>query len=264
MKRLTIITPTLNCASTMQAALDSIRPLLDEGAEHIVVDSGSTDGTVELAKAAGARILSHPRGNMYEAINAGVRASDRPWLTYLNGDDVVYADALRDMLGGFSESGDILYGNIDLIDQYNRFLFYWRSASPARVRCMLQIYCAVFQQGTLFRREVFDRLDGFDTQYRFSADYDFFFRASVKGFRFHKYTKKTVGGFRLLPAQLSQSRKGEMAPEGLRNRRQYWSQRSVLVHWLTRVYSFVYRNLINMDSRLMRRYRGLGLDNRQY
>lgn len=264
MNRLSIITPTLNCGATLQSTLCSIWPLLQVGAEHIVVDSGSTDGTVELARSAGSRILSCPRGNMYAAINVGVRASDRPWLTYLNGDDVVYADALREMLDRFADAGDILYGNIDLIDQYNRFLFYWRSAGPARMRCMLQIYCAVFQQGTLFRREVFDRLNGFDTQYRFSADYDFFFRASVAGFSFCKYTNRTVGAFRLLPTQLSQSRKPEMAPEGIRNRRQYWSQRSPLVHRLTRCYAFLYRNAINVDSRLMRRYRGLGLDNREY
>ncbi len=264
MKHLSIITPALNCGATLETTLSSIRPLVQAGAEHIVVDSGSTDGTVELARAAGCRILSHPKGNMYAAINSGMRASDRPWLTYLNGDDVIYADAVREMLNRFGDSGDILYGNIDLIDQHSRFLFYWRSASPARMRCMLQIYCAVFQQGTLFRREVFARLNGFDTQYRFSADYDFFFRASVQGFRFRKYTAKTVGGFRLLPSQLSQSRKPEMAPEGIRNRRHYWSTRSVLIHWLTCSYAFVYRNVINVDSRLMRRYRGLGLDNRKY
>jgi len=49
MKKLTIITPTLNCAATFEATLLSIRPLVQAGAEHIVVDSGSTDGTVVLA-----------------------------------------------------------------------------------------------------------------------------------------------------------------------------------------------------------------------
>ena len=264
MKNLSIITPAWNSAATLPSTIASIHPLLDAGAEYILVDSGSTDGTVEIAEAAGAKVLFCPPGNMYAAINVGLGAASGEWLTYINSDDLLYSDAVKEMLEHATSDMDVCYGNLDYVDEVNRFLFYWRSAGPRSLLWNMSCYCGIFQQGALFHRRVLDRLKGFDTDYRFCADYDFFFRAVQEGFRFEKYTKKSVGAFRLLASQLSQSRKGEMCTEGPRIRSKYWLNRSPLYRKFAQLYSFVYRNEINLDSRLVRRLHARGLDQREY
>ena len=71
MLSLSIITPTLNSANTLPATLESISSLVKAGAEHIVVDSGSTDDTLQIAKCFGSKVLHCAPGNMYSAINEG-------------------------------------------------------------------------------------------------------------------------------------------------------------------------------------------------
>lgn len=260
---LSIITPTLNCAATLPATLASIRPLLDAGlAEHLVVDSGSTDGTVELAAASGATMLTWPRGNMYAAINEGMRHAKGEWLTYINGDDLLYSDAVVEILEQVADETDIVYGNIDYIDEVGRFLFPWRSASVKWIRPFMAYYNPFPQQGTLFRRSVYETNDGFDTAFRYSADYDFWVRAFDAGSSVQKYSKMSLAGFRLLAEQLSQSKKSEMAPEGISVRARLRARHSRVRNASMHRWAQVYRICSNLDSRLMRTLRGRGLDQR--
>lgn len=262
--KLSIVTPTLNCGDFLEQTAFSIRPLMREGAEWIVVDSGSTDSTVDIAQLSGAQVHFFPKGNMYAAINEGLLHAEGEWLTYINGDDWIYADAALEMLETMADTADVLYGNLDYIDPYNRFLFYWRSSGHSSLRINMSCYCGILQQGVLFRREVAAKLNGFDTQYRFCGDYDFFLRAVQEGFRFCKYTRKSIGAFRLIPSQLSQSQKGDMAPEGERIRARLWENQPKARRLLFRCYSFLYRNTVNIDSRIIRHFKGMKLDNRGY
>ena len=261
-KQLSIITPTWNSAATLPATLASIRPLFEAGAEHIVVDSGSEDGTQELAETAGSRVLYCPPGSMYAAINEGLKAAKGEWLTYINSDDILYADAVAEMLNRVLPDSDFIYGNIDYIDEVNRFLFYWRCPASRFLKLATSCYGGLFQQGTLFRRTVLESLEGFDENYKYCADTDFFLRALDGGFRFQKYTSKSVGAFRLLPTQFSQTRGKEMAAEGRLIRDRYWKGKSVLGRTVSRGCAFGLRNFYNVDSRIVRSLKSRGLDKR--
>jgi GT2 family glycosyltransferase len=70
------------------------------------------------------------------------------------------------------------------------------------------------QAGTVFRREVFEKLGGFDERYKLAADYDFFSRAVLAGFRFEACLGKSVAAFRVHSAQASRNRLAEMLAEG--------------------------------------------------
>ena len=77
---LTVVIPALNAATTLRATLDTL------GRQStVVVDGGSTDETVAIARAAGARTLSAPRGRGGQ-LAAGVAATDTPWLLLLHAD----------------------------------------------------------------------------------------------------------------------------------------------------------------------------------
>lgn len=261
--QLSVITPTLNCAATLPATLLAVRQLRDlVSVEHLVVDSDSSDATVSLAESSGAVTLRHPRGNMYAAINAGVRAARGSWVTYLNGDDVLYADAIKAALRSHSADAEVIYGDIDYIDEAGRFLFSWRAPQASWLGFLKHYYNPFPQQGTLFRRELFDRLGGFDANFRYSADYDFWCRAGEMGAHFHKHVGPSHAGFRLLPTQLSQSRRHEMAPEGKAIRTRLSQRRSKVLHVAGQPLASLYRWSTNIDSYWLRRSRGRQLDRR--
>ena len=77
-------------------------------------------------------------------------------------------------------------------------------------------YSPLLQQGTLFRRAVFDRLDGFDDSYRFVGDADFWWRAAEAGFAFQRSRHPPVAAFRIHPRQLSAAHTLEMSAEHAR------------------------------------------------
>src|SRR5215469_16640666 len=88
-----VVVPTLNSAATLHWTLCSLRTQRDVSIEIIVADSGSTDETPDICKFWGVQTIYVPPGNMYRAINAGLRQFDTEWVTYLNSDDVVYPNS---------------------------------------------------------------------------------------------------------------------------------------------------------------------------
>ena len=82
--RLDAVIPTLNAAATLSATLAA----LPQGATVIVSDGGSTDTTLDIARAAGCRIVSGPRGRGRQ-LAAGAEAATRPWRLFLHADTIV-------------------------------------------------------------------------------------------------------------------------------------------------------------------------------
>jgi glycosyltransferase involved in cell wall biosynthesis len=242
--KLSIITPTLNCASTLEATMCSIAPLLQGGGEHILVDSGSTDDTVAIARAGGSRVLYYPAGNMYAAINAGMVCAKGEWLTYVNGDDVLYASAVSEALASVPKYNDFVYGNINLLNYAGEVIRCRYSPRPAALKILMSAYSAIPQQGTLFRRAVYERMGGFDAGFKFSADYDYWSRALFDGFSFHHYRGHPLAGFRMSPRQLSRIHARQMAVEGwricYRNRAHFSAPKRVFIPLL----GFLARRLV--------------------
>lgn len=211
-RALGVVIPTLNCAATLTETLLSVArvPAI---ARVIVADSGSTDGTLEIAEAAGVEVIKHAPQGMYAAINMAIHQLDTPWVSYINGDDILRSNGITSLLQHAS-SADILYGPVDFVTADGSFIHCWHSASP---RSLLPLYRAgvspLLQQGTLFRRVVFETLAGFDTQWRFVADADFWFRAANRGYRFRQINHPPVAAFRMHSGQQSQNHAREMREE---------------------------------------------------
>lgn len=223
---LDVVIPTLNSEKTLGATLESLRPFSGSVARVLVVDSYSSDRTLQIVKSHGYEHISIAPGNMYAAINAGIRMGSCPWCTYINSDDLLFADVIIESLEQDGFGADLLYGNIDFIDLHGRFIASWNSPRPEDLLPLAKRHInPVPQQGMLFRRSLWTQLNGFDETFLYSADYHFVSRALLERCRFHRIDKARVAAFRIHGSQFSQKCSAQMAKEADRVMRTLQSAR---------------------------------------
>jgi glycosyltransferase len=153
-------------------------------AEHLIVDGGSSDGTLELIKDAGAgvRLLREPTSGIYPAINKGIRAATGEIVGVLHADDFyASADALALVLKTFDHSTiDACYGDLFYVDEADpsRIVRYWRSGAFQSSR---------FHHGwmpphpTFFvRRRIYEIYGFYRDDLGTAADYELMVRLLVK------------------------------------------------------------------------------------
>jgi glycosyltransferase involved in cell wall biosynthesis len=215
-----VVVPTLNSAATLTWTLCSLRNQRDVSVEIIVADSGSVDGTSDICKFWDVRTIYVPPGNMYRAINAGLRQIDAEWVTYLNSDDVVYPQSYARLVGrGEEQRASFVYGDCDFVDYEGRFLFVMKSPPPHRLPGLVRLSpcfsgrVGFGQPAAIYRKSVFEELEGFDERYRNIADSDFFFRLITSGRPVAKLHRPPVAAFRLHPSQLSNREGANMRGE---------------------------------------------------
>jgi GT2 family glycosyltransferase len=183
-----IITPVLNGVETVGACLASIARQTYRPIEHIVVDGGSTDGTLELLREYRVsypfRWVSEPDNGMYEAINKGISIAHGEVLAYLNSDDLYLPWSVEVAVRGLEQSGtELIYGDLGIIRTR-------RDGTPARFVMAfypdfdLRFYSFVATMGqpTVFwYRSLMERIGPFDIRYRLIGDCEYWLRAAMKG-----------------------------------------------------------------------------------
>ncbi len=179
--KITVVTATYNCASTIGACLRSVAGQTHPDTEHIVVDGASRDGTVDvLHRHSGqlSRIISEPDKGIYDALNKGVANASGDIVGFLHADDL-YADnkVLEDVAVAFQNPEvDAVYGDLTYVQKADtdKVVRYWRS-SPFMRSSLARGWMP--PHPTLYlRRGVYERFGGFDLSYRIAADYDFMLR----------------------------------------------------------------------------------------
>ena len=181
--KISIITVAYNSASTMLEALRSVAQQTHPDIEHIVIDGGSTDGTVELVRAHGQHLavfVSEPDAGIYDAMNKGLARASGDVVGFLNSDDV-YASA--GVLAGVArelaqdDTLDAVLGDVAFFDpaRPQRALRRYRSG---RFRPGLVAWGWMPAHPALFvRRRVFMQVGNFRTDYRIAGDYEWVARA---------------------------------------------------------------------------------------
>jgi glycosyltransferase involved in cell wall biosynthesis len=116
-----IITPSLNAVRFIGDTLDSVRAQDYPNIEHVVVDGGSEDGTVDLLRRApGVVWTSRKDAGMYDAINSGLRMARGEIVAYQNADDrYVTPDAVSTAVRYLRDhpDTDVVYGDFRYIDE---------------------------------------------------------------------------------------------------------------------------------------------------
>jgi glycosyltransferase involved in cell wall biosynthesis len=175
--KISIITVCYNAAATLGETLDSVAAQGYEDIEHIVVDGGSIDGTLQVLQAHGRRVskwVSEPDRGIYDAMNKGISMATGDVVGILNADDV-YADAtvIEQVAKVFSDVEiDACYADLVYVDQNDpsRIIRYWKS-------CIFKD--GLFRKGwmpahpTFFvRRSIYEKFGGFDLEFPRQADFE--------------------------------------------------------------------------------------------
>lgn len=183
--KVTIITVTYNAAKFLRSCIDSVMSQDYSDIEHIVVDGGSTDGTVDIIRSYEAHItrwISEKDRGMYDGINKGMKMATGDIIGILNSDDMLASsDVIAEIVACFKQHRvDSLYGDLVYVDQMNtrKVIRYWKGFSYKRYR---------FSYGWMpahptfyFRRDLLEHLGGYESHYFTAADYEFMARYLYK------------------------------------------------------------------------------------
>lgn len=171
---ISIITITFNAGSVIIPTLKSVSEQTCRDFEHIIIDGASTDDTLSLAREFGGRdirILSEPDNGLYDAMNKGLQLAKGKYVLFLNAGDAFHTPiTLEEYHKACLSDPDIIYADTVIVDAERKFI------APRHLSAPEVLTFKSFEKGMLICHQAFmvkRRLAPlYDTEYRFSADFD--------------------------------------------------------------------------------------------
>ncbi|HEX3978090.1 MAG TPA: glycosyltransferase family 2 protein [Solirubrobacteraceae bacterium] len=187
--KLTVVTPSYNHAHFIERTIDSVLGQGYPELEYIVVDGGSTDGTVDILKRYGDHLIwsSEPDRGQSDAINKGLRRATGTVVAFLNSDDT-YAPGALHRVGEFFEAHPGLmwaYGKCRIIDEHDREIrrpITWYKNALLRNYSFRKLLAENFisQPSTFWRRVLHDEIGYLNEDEHYVMDYEFWLRVGER------------------------------------------------------------------------------------
>jgi glycosyltransferase involved in cell wall biosynthesis len=171
-----VVTPCLNPGMRLARCLDSVAAQSYQGVEHIVVDGGSTDGTLDVLAERGIRFVSGPDRGQTDAINKGFRLAQGEVLGWLNADDVLVPGAIEAVVAALHRkpSAGWVYGECEVRRHGAREL---PIRPPARIgKATLDCGSVLAQPGFFVTRWALDQVGELDEAFHLAMDFDLWLR----------------------------------------------------------------------------------------
>ena len=174
-----IITVVLNGEDYILETINSVLNQTYDNIEFIIIDGGSTDGTLDIIRKFEERIdlwVSEPDRGIYDAMNKGIAFATGSYLNFLNGDDH-YTDlrVVERIVRIFDSSkADIVYGDTLMLNKKNGYGY----IRKGRVKKYYFLFKGLPQQVFFYRKHLFSS-EKFDEKYKIAADLDFFLKAMI-------------------------------------------------------------------------------------
>lgn len=179
-----IITPSLNSEKYIQETIESINCQTYKNIEHIVVDGGSTDGTLDIVKRyKGIRLLHGPDNGMYDGINKGLKIARGEIVAYLNSDDLYFPGTIEIAVNSFIcwPKVEFIYGDCYYIDENGKILFKYYFPQFDWGFFLMRKGSPIAQPTTFWRKSIHDKYGFFDPSYKLVGDWEFFIRVFSGG-----------------------------------------------------------------------------------
>ena len=190
-----IITVVLNNKKFLEKSILSVLNQNYKNIELIIIDGGSTDGTLDIIKKYKSKInflISEKDNGLYDAMNKGIKNSKGSIIGILNSDDIYYSNAISTAVNYFinNKNIDFLFGGVNkhkLLHGYKPWKIYWSFG-----------FYSAHSIGFFITRKAQMKVGYYNTKYKYSSDYDLFYRMIIKKNMTGMSTKKSevFGKFR--------------------------------------------------------------------
>ena len=220
--RLSVVTPSFNYARFLPETLNSVASLRTPH-EHLVIDGGSTDGTVELLEARRDPSLlwvSEPDRGQTHAVNKGFERARGELIAWLNADDAYIPAHVDRALEVFDTDPrtDAIFGFTDIIDENGAFQKQYK-CGPFNWRRYLYFGDYLPTVTVIFRRSLLAKAPRLNERYADTADYDFYLRL-LRGAKVRRIRQSLVR-FRYHPVSKTASNPDLQRREGMEIRLTY-------------------------------------------
>jgi|SRR5690606_38918501 len=196
---LSVITIVYNNVQDIERTILSVTNQTYKNIEYIIIDGGSTDGTLDIVKKYESRIarwVSEPDNGIYNAMNKGLRAASGDYVLFMNSGDEIYDRSTVQQVFNCDANADIYYGETEMYDKNWQSLGRRRHQAPEHFNWKSFKYgMNISHQAIYIKRAI---TDPYDEYYKLSADIDWIIKAARKAKKIvntHQYVAKyLVGG----------------------------------------------------------------------
>ena len=195
----TIITPSFNQARYLEATIQSVLSQDYPRIEYMIVDGGSTDGSVDVIKKYESKLawwVSEKDKGQTDAINKGFAPAKGDILAWINSDDTYEPGAVNAAVKYLQEHPEVgmVYGDCNFINESGRIIGKFGSAQT-NYRLLRQGYAHIPQQTMFLRADLWKKVGPLDPSFYFAMDYDLWTRIASRSEI--KYVPQTWANFRL-------------------------------------------------------------------
>lgn len=173
-----IITPTFNSSKYIRETLESVRNQDYKNIQHIVIDGGSSDKTLDIVREyEHIEWVSEPDKGMYDAINKGFKLVKGDIITYINSDDLYFPYTISKIVESYMKAKyDVFIGYCTFIDEKGRILYTYKFPYLIKNICLKLRRMPFCQSATFWTRKRQKKVGFFNNNYKYSGDFEFFIR----------------------------------------------------------------------------------------
>lgn len=208
--KISIVTPVFNQVEYLEETVQSVLSQGYPNLEYIIIDGGSTDGTVDIIKKYESQLaywVSEPDDGLYFAIKKGFDRTTGEIMAWIGSDDIYHPNSFFTVAQIFSECPQVswLIGPQTHYDEKNRTVDVRNSPYFNHLSFLMHQYQWVQQESTFWRRSLYKKVGGIQTKYKLAGDFDLWMRFSRHERMY--ITNALIGGFRHRKSQLSKNLK---------------------------------------------------------
>jgi glycosyltransferase involved in cell wall biosynthesis len=180
---ITVITVVYNGAKYLEDTIKSVINQTYPNVEYIIIDGGSTDGTIDIIKKYEDYIdywVSEPDKGIYDAMNKGIDLTAGQWINFMNAGDKFFNDNtiffIYQNVKSLNSNYDIVYGKVEIINEKGEIDAIYGLNEKYSLK-KLKKYMSIPHQSTFYRLEFFKKTGKYDNDFKIAGDYEILLRS---------------------------------------------------------------------------------------